>query len=233
MVEKLITRRFDGVIAATDFIASRFTRHRVIAVRNYPPLALLQGARSGSNTEKQPLLIYIGGLAATRGIKEIVDAMSLLAVHPEARLKLIGPWIDKNVEKIVKASKGFEKVDYQGSMPWKDVWSHLLSARIGLVCFHPTPSHLVAGPNKLFEYMAAGLPIIASDFPEWRQIVEIAGCGLTVDPLNPAQLAQAVEYLLSHPQESEAMGKRGQQYVLERANWEREKDRLLDFFRQL
>ena len=74
-------------------------------------------------------------------------------------------------------------------------------------------------PNKLFEYMAAELPIIASNFPLWEEIIEGNECGLTVDPLNPKEIAEAIEYLLEHPEERHRMGENGREAVSEKYNW--------------
>jgi len=75
-------------------------------------------------------------------------------------------------------------------------------------------------PNKLFEYMASGKPVVASNFPEMRRIIEEGRCGLLVDPTDPGDIARAVLYLLEHPQEAEEMGRRGRKLVEERYNWE-------------
>jgi glycosyltransferase involved in cell wall biosynthesis len=106
----------------------------------------------------------------------------------------------------------------------------MASARIGIVTFLPLPNHVEAQPNKLFEYMSAGLPVIASDFPLWREIVEKNKCGLLVDPNVPAEISDAVAHLLSHPQDAEAMGRRGQQAVEEQFNWDREAKVLVSFY---
>ncbi len=81
--------------------------------------------------------------------------------------------------------------------------------------------------------MSAGVPVIASDFPLWRKIVEGAGCGLVADPLDPHAIASAIEWLLTHPDEAEAMGKRGQEAVRKLYNWEHEAKALINFYERL
>ena len=81
--------------------------------------------------------------------------------------------------------------------------------------------------------MAAGLPVIASDFPLWRQIVGDAGCGFLVNPLDPVAIAQAIQWLLENPVEAEAMGKRGHAAVCKSYNWDQEATKLLVLYDRL
>lgn len=81
--------------------------------------------------------------------------------------------------------------------------------------------------------MNAGLPVIASDFPLWRTLIEEIDCGLLVDPANPLEIADAMEYLFTHPDIAEAMGKRGQAVVQNTYNWNSEAQTLLTLYQTL
>ena len=81
--------------------------------------------------------------------------------------------------------------------------------------------------------MAAGLPIIASNFSLWKEIIEGNHCGICVNPLDPKEIARAIEYLIEHPEEAKKMGENGRKAVLEKYNWENESKKLLDVYKGL
>jgi glycosyltransferase involved in cell wall biosynthesis len=103
----------------------------------------------------------------------------------------------------------------------------------GLVTLHPVINYLDALPVKMFEYMAAGIPVIASDFPLWREIVLGNQCGLCVDPMDPTAIAKAIDFLVIHPAEARQMGENGRRAVLERYNWSVEQAKLLTYYKNL
>jgi glycosyltransferase involved in cell wall biosynthesis len=103
-------------------------------------------------------------------------------------------------------------------------------ARAGLVVLHPVPKYLEATPTKLFEYMSAGIPVIASDFPAWRSIVEGHDCGLSVDPCDPAAIADAIRLLIDDEAGARRMGENGRRAVLEHYGWTAERDKLLALY---
>ena len=133
----------------------------------------------------------------------------------------------------MQAHPGWRRINYLGHRSRSEVSQVLGQARVGLVLFHPAPNYDDSQPNKLFEYLSAGIPIIASNFPAWRNLVEKVGCGLVVDPLDPKQIADAITWIFEHPQEAECMGVRGRQAVHEIFNWETQAKVLLDLYSRI
>ena len=78
--------------------------------------------------------------------------------------------------------------------------------------------------------MSAGVPVIASDFPLWRGIVEDAECGICVDPENPNAIAKAINYLLTHPEEADEMGRNGRRAVERKYRWDAEGAKLVALY---
>jgi glycosyltransferase involved in cell wall biosynthesis len=100
----------------------------------------------------------------------------------------------------------------------------------GLALFPATPHYLEKELTKFFEYMLAGLPILCSNFPAWRDLIEKEQVGLCVPPDDAEQIAAAIAWLGSHPREAEDMGRRGQKLVLERFNWQAEARKFVEFY---
>ncbi|WP_084777098.1 glycosyltransferase [Massilia sp. WF1] len=82
----------------------------------------------------------------------------------------------------------------------------------------------------MFEYMSSGIPVIASDFPYGREIIEGNRCGMCVDPLDPRALAAAIDYPRCPSGYREIDGENGRKAVLEKYNWTVQAKRLTDFY---
>ena len=220
--------KLDGVIAATPFIRDKFLRINpmTVDINNYPLLQELEN--SSSWAEKHREVCYVGGIAKIRGIQEVCLAMALLKT--DARLNLVGAFSEAPFESQVKSSPGWQRVNSMGLLSRARVREVLSCSMAGLVTYLPLPNHIDAQPNKMFEYMSAGIPVIASDFPLWRKIIGGNNCGLLVDPLDPAAIAKAIDYLAENPKEAQRMGENGRIAVEERYNWESEKKKLLRFY---
>lgn len=230
--EWLAGQVFDGVVAATPTIARRFPDNKTVTVQNFPILAELVAPDPVPYGQRPPHFAYVGGITGIRGSREIVEAIGQVA-EPECRLQLAGGFSPTAHGEELAALPGWKRVVFHGWASRLEVAAILGNVRAGLVVLHPTKNYPDAYPVKMFEYMVAGLPVIASDFPLWREIVDGAGCGLLVDPLAPAAIAEAMEWLLAHPEEAEAMGRRGRQAVERQYNWAPEAEKLISLYRRL
>jgi hypothetical protein len=231
-VERIAGRCFDAIVPATPEIAKRFPAEKTVVVQNFPLLEELVAPEPVPYDSRPPHFAYVGGITRARGAVEMVETIGRVS-SSEAKLLLTGAFSPKNLQPEIEALPGWKKVDFLGWADRKQVANLLGNVRAGLVLFHPGPNHCSAQPNKMFEYMAAGLPVIASDFSLWREIVDGSGCGLLVDPMDPEAIAEAMQWILEHPAESEAMGRRGRQAVKERYNWEQEAKKLIRLYRRL
>lgn len=233
--ENLSSRYLSAIISATPAIHERFsllTRPSIV-VRNFPRLEESVAVPGKPWPERGCTVAYVGSFSARRGLKQAVQAMALLPRSLPATLTVAGTFEPPSLQQEISAVEGWHRVRMLGLLKREQVAEVLADARAGLVLFQPHPNHLRAEPNKLFEYMSAGLPVIASDFPGFRRVVEEIGCGLLVDPQDPRGIAGAIQYLLTHPQEAEEMGNRGRQMVQERYNWAHEEGKLLQLYRTL
>lgn len=230
-VETFSARHFFSVIGATPTISERFKRvnPKSIDINNYPILHELDF--DGGYKEKTNEICYIGGISKIRGIGELVKALELTKL--DVRLNLAGIFSDPVAEKDARQSEGWSRVTELGFLDRGGVRKVLGRSMAGLVTLHPVENYLDALPVKMFEYMAAGIPSIASNFPLWKEIVEGNGCGICVDPLNPIEISEAIDYLLSNPEEAISMGARGRAAIEGKFNWKNEEVKLLSFYREI
>ena len=126
-----------------------------------------------------------------------------------------------------------EKVNYYGLVTRNEVAEILSRSKIGMVTFLPVPNHIEAQPNKMFEYMSAEIPLIASDFKLWKEIIEGYNCGICVDPENTNEISKAVNEIIADDKLAATMGKNGRNAVLNKYNWEVEKHKFIEIYSTL
>ncbi|MBY6037083.1 glycosyltransferase family 4 protein [Fictibacillus nanhaiensis] len=235
--EKYASKRFDAIVTATPYINERFRKYNSnsITIHNYP---LLQELIKTSEIQEvsKPLednkkrVVYLGGIYLLRGIKEMIRSVEKVnEMHP-VEFRLGGSFAPASLEDEVKKMSGWKHVSFLGFLNRHDVKEELSQANAGLVLLHPEPRFVVSYPIKLFEYMSAGLPVIASNFPLWEDIVRENGCGICVDPLNIDEIAKAIESILTNPDKAAEMGRNGRRAIEDRYNWEKESERLIGLY---
>lgn len=228
-IENRAAQQFEAIITSTPHIRQRFSslNHYAIDICNYP--ILTEFLYTTPWEEKRNEVCYVGGISRIRGIEPIVNALPQAGI----RLNLAGRWSETDLRVKLMQSPGWSWVNELGILDRQNVIQILNRSKVGLVTLFPTPNYVDALPIKLFEYMAAGIPVIASDFPVWRKIIEDAKCGLLVDPQNPQAIASAICYLFNHPHKAKKMGQSGQIIVQQRYSWESESQKLLRLYKDL
>ena len=171
-VVDLVERRshwfIDHFVIANPAQAKRFPKEVTTVVQNF---ALLREfvSISGTPHRQRPLNVaYVGGITPTRGIREMVRAIALLE-DDRARLVMTGRFWEPGLQRTYAEEPGWRRVDFLGWVGRDEFTAMFGRVRAGLVTLHPTRNYVEIEPIKLFEYMAAGLPVIASDFPSWRE----------------------------------------------------------------
>ena len=227
--ERLSTSPFE-IIIAEKYYARRFPNG--IPVLNYPIRERIQIHSSDAAGEhNRPRLLYTGVVSEDRGAlihARIVNMMSDIELYVVGRC-------GKDLADRMRQVAGGERLHIEGEgfhVPYERIMNRYVEDDwiAGLAVFPPTPHYMEKELTKLFEYMCAGIPIVCSDFPVWRSLIEETGAGLCVDPLELERVIDVIQYLIDHPDEVRDMGRNGRQAVAERYNWNGEKEKLVEFY---
>ena len=226
--EKWTLPKFNYLITATPFIRDKLLKinPNTIDINNFPKSRVSNSIFDRKKNE----IVYVGGISKIRGIEEIITALGYVN---NIRLNLVGCFNDEAFEKKIKKNSQWPKVNELGFLKRESVDKVFACSKIAIVTFLPVPNHINSQPNKLFEYMDAGLPIIASNFPLWLEIIEDEKCGICVDPTNPKAIGDAIQYLSDNPLEAEKMGKNALKAVKEKYNWANEEKKLFATYDQI
>ena len=230
---RYIESRFLKRAAAWVTVSPPIARHleqvsrlpRVEVVANYPELR-------GDGTRREirelpggeaiptaaPIVLYLGALMPGRGLHELITAIRDV---PEAHLVMLGRGGEEVALRRRIAELGIgDRVHIIEPVPPDQVVEYARSATIGVSPGLPVSlSYEYSLPNKLFECMAAGLPVVASDFEQVRDVVVATGAGVTVDTRHPAEIARALREILDDPATASRMGRNAATAAAERFNW--------------
>lgn len=223
-IEKFFLKRASFVVAANSHIAKEIKKmtKKVIAVKNYPIVF--------ENHEKNyynPQFCYIGrmsdylgGEVLSKGLNDLHTKLLLVGRNDEEYVKKMNDLSGDRIEDIGFCSKAKVRKIVKESMA-------------GIVTYFPTPNCIHALPNKMFEYLEASVPIICSNFPDWKEMLEKRNCCIFVNPYDDNELKDAMRYFLEHPDEAKRMGENGRKAIEEEFNWNREEEKLFSLYQRL
>ena len=203
MLEAFIFPKLDSVYTVNQSISSIYEKKygvHVQVIRNLPPAARPEPT-PGFLPERfsgHPIIHYQGAVNMGRGLEQMVRAMEFL---PEMRLLIAGDGdIRKQLEVLMQELRLTERIFFTGMVPFENLCWYTRQAAIGISIEQDIGlNYRYALPNKLFDYMQAGLPVLASDLPEIKQVVVEAAFGQVVSCFEPAFLAETILQMTANP----------------------------------
>lgn len=225
-LEQRFVAKATAVVGATEVIVQRFKPKVPCAavVKNYPRLERFSGI---AHPKRAADVVYAGAITEARG------ALTMLAVIGHCRgvrLRLAGVFESEGLEAAMRAHPNWHLVDYHGVLSADEIPVFYTNALAGLVLLKPYKSYREALPIKLFEYMAAALPVVCSDFMLWRGIVENGQCGLLVNQDSPEEVAEAINRLAGDSSLVESMAEQGRAAAENRYSWQTEFESLIRLY---
>jgi len=232
---EIISSRLFTLILAEKYYSERFPHG--IEVLNYPILKReISKMLMLKKDADKPCLIYTGGISIDRGALIHANIVNLM---PDVEVWMVGSCSKELADQLYDiAGKRSARLHIEGvgyHVPYQRILEYYKTRKwaAGLAVFPPTKHYLRKELTKLFEYMANEIPIISSNFPTWRNIVEGEQCGVCADPLKAEEITEAIQFIISHPAEADQMGKNGRRAVEEKYNWEMEEKKMLVFYKKV
>jgi len=240
---RFLLPRVDVVLTVNEAIAEVLhveygAKEKPIVVMNCQPRAnpgrTLELAEFLKNKgiQGKRIALYQGALKPGRGLSQLVRAFEFL--EDDIVLVLMGDGTLKQELSVLVRQLGLETKVWSHPPVLPDVLlAYTASADLGVVIYENTcRNNYLCSPNKLFEYLAAGIPIVMCDFPVLRRLLQKYEVGRAFDPGSPKSIASAIRFCLADPARYERMRVNTQQAMLE-YNWENEAAKLLDVYRNL
>ena len=238
LLERRLIRRIDRVITVSGSIAQslreRYRLDEVVVLRNLPLFRHKVQSNLIRETlelpDDRPIVLYQGGFLTENGLREQIEAAAGLT----AALVLIGDGpSEQALRNQVRAAGLEDRVYFIPRVPFHQLHNYTCSADLGLCLIKGTgKSFYYSLPNKLFEYMMAGLPVLASNFPEMQRIIRETRTGATVDPTDIAAIREQIAAFLGNAEQREACAKASLQ-AAQYYNWERESVQLTQLYATL
>lgn len=229
--EIIKVKKVDLIIVVADKTYDRFTGMgiQLIKVENLPIYNEFKDISINfrHKTEKRKIC-YSGAVWMERGL----DTMCIAASKIEDMTFEIAGRIDHGDPEGFIRGIG-DNIVYSGYHTRDRVMNLYEDSIAGVCLFKPYPNNMIDPPTKIYEYMAAGIPVIASDFKSITGVVEKYNCGICIDPLDITAIRNAMRYILDNPGEAEKMGRNGRIAVMEELNWELHSKILLSAYAEM
>lgn len=235
LYETHVCKRIDGVIAPASYDGKETflgRARRIAYVNNYPKLSEFNNVLIPAYRTRQGVC-YSGSLSEERGVSNLVEAGKLSG----AKVVLVGNFSSPSYENMILGNAIPCEIEYRGFVDSREelyaVYTQC-AVGVGLLMDDGQYGKMCGLPTKVYEYMATSMPVLISDFPYNRRIIEKYRFGLVANPNDVNDVAAKIRWLLEHPQEAEEMGENGRRLLEERFTWERAAEpELLRLYREI
>ncbi len=233
--QRICAKIADAVVTVDETLADNYKHlNQHVLVLGHFPQKIFAEIPNPIFTRPVLTMLYAGRISIDRGALLYIDILNhLLDLNIPARLVFAGAITPSTDERSIhQHALGLEKyIEYTGWIPYHQMQDIYHSADVGLSILQPLPRYVAALPVKLFEYMACGLPVIASNFPAISIIINEEKCGILVNPLSqPIEIARFIKDWWNETSVPCSLGENGRQAILSKYNWEREINRLLELY---
>lgn len=232
--EEYVLARIDAVIGVTPSAIRLFNNfgNNVTMVTNFPEKCELDCKIKNSKVAQKEYLCFAGGINSFWSHEKILNVLDKIDIM----YSFCGE-TEKEYFSMLQNHKNWKYIDYKGCINHNEVLSFLENSIAGVALLkhiHGIDKEGTLGNTKIFEYMRAGIPIIASDYTLWKEIiVNKYKCGICVDIDREDDIINAIQFIKSHPKEAAQMGKNGRIAFLEEYNWETQVPVLIDLYKKL
>ena len=224
--EKFCSLFYSGIITSTDDILKNFKSRKSIAIHNYPNLELIKKAKIPNIEKKRPAIIYAGALTELRGIYELIEAVGKL--NGRVELWLLGIWENSSYETKCKEAIGFRYTQYFGNRSIEEVYGFYKLADIGASVLYPINRYLTAIPTKIVECMSVGIPTILTGRNYLKNYFE--DNAIFIEEYSIDNISAAINKLITDQGLSERISLAAKKMVDEKMSWQKEANRLNDFY---
>ena len=228
------------VFYTTSTVGARYRKWKgrdAVQVGNVPSQGLFPETPPALS-EREQKAVFVGHMMRMRGILEVIESFrTVVDKHPSYELLLVGSFYSDSFEAEVRekiSQMGLEKnVILKGKIPYEKLKKLLYRCQIGFVTYLSYGNNMACLPNKMFEYMGAGMVIVASNFEGYREILEANRCGVHVPPESVEDIAAAVIALIEDPEKSSRLARTARSKFENLFNWETEQKEFLNHYSEL
>lgn len=238
--EKSIINKLDGFSVVSSSMLKLFQSVQTpsLIIRNSTDIFSLKNLNFSSIIPFDVPTIYTSGTNShARHCLKSVQALKFIENEKlNFQMMFVGRYAKGIEDELIEQAKNdgtADKLRLEGMLPWKDNFLRTARAFCGCVFYEDNSNNRVGIPNRLFEYMYCGIPVVATGFPELRKIVEESGCGVLVNSEDPQSIADGFIQLLKNPAKASEMGVKGRKAIEEKYGYHIDIRNTIKFYKSL